>query len=164
MLLNRLRHFHRKLQNQQGFVLVMAIIFLAMLVTLSLSSSNSSNMEILMAKNESVHQITFYTAESARAYVEANRDLYGSDYVTIDDGPEFPLVTDPNINAKQRISLGSSEMAGSIVYKGSSKIPPGLGFEVGKFKAHNYEMTANGFYDEHKARSDVYAGFFRVGF
>lgn len=52
------------LKNEQGFVLVMAMISLLVLVVVGISVMNTTSVEVEIAGNEKFHKMAFYNADS----------------------------------------------------------------------------------------------------
>ncbi len=147
------------LKNEDGFVLVIALIMMGLLILLGVSASTTTEIEMQIAGNERSHQIAFYAAEAAGAYVAGTPDLYGPDNITPEEYIDFPDDEDPSA----RYALGSASFNGDVEYLGSSAPPRGSGYAVGKFKSHNYRMTCNG-YGSPNSESQIQAGFYRIGF
>ena len=148
------------LKNEDGFVLVIALIMMGLLILLGISASTTTEIEIQIAGNERSHGIAFYAAEAAGAYVAGSPDLYGADNITPEGFISFPDDGD----ASARYALGSTKsLNGDVEYLGSSAPPRGSGYAVGKFKSHNYRMTCNG-YRSPDSESQILAGFYRIGF
>ena len=152
--------FQGRLTNEDGLVLAITMIILGIFTILGISAIVFSTTEMQVAANEKFHKIAFYGAEAGRGYVSPKIDLYGADNIIEDEGLSFPNVTD----ATEKQSLTSYQsFNGEVQYNGSSAPPRGSGFEVGTFAAHRYEMTCNG-YGPYTSRSQVEAGFYRIGF
>jgi len=58
------------INNQQGSVIVMAVIVLVLLTIIGISATNTSTTEIQVSTNAVLHNVAFYTAESG---IEAGR-------------------------------------------------------------------------------------------
>jgi hypothetical protein len=147
------------LRNEDGAVLVIALIMMGLLILLGVSASTTTEIEMQIAGNERSHGIAFYAAEAAGAYVAGTPDLYGADNITPEEFISFPDDED----ASAKYALGSASFNGDVEYLGSSAPPRGSGYGAGKFKAHNYKMTCNG-YGPRNSASEVEAGFYRIGF
>ena len=152
--------FQARLTNEDGLVLAITLIILGIFTILGVSAIVFSSTEMQVAANEKFHRIAFYGAEAGRGYVSQTLDLYGADNIIADEGLSFPNVTDAAV--KQSLASYQS-FNGEVQYIGSSAPPRGSGFEVGAFTAHRYEMTSNG-YGPSTSRSQVEAGFYRIGF
>jgi len=149
------------LNNENGSALLISLLILGLLTLLGIFATNTTNIEIQIAGNDKLHKLGFYAAEAARGYVAGKPALYGPDNITSTNPPHyFPNNADPS----EKYSLDSTQsFAGDVGYTGSSEPPRGSGYEVGKFKAHRYEMTCNG-YGPSNAESRIKAGFYRIGF
>ena len=121
------------LKNEDGFVLVIALIMMGLLSLLGVSASTTTEIEMQIAGNERSHGIAFYAAEAAGAYVAGSPELYGPDNITVGGYIDFPDNEDPSA----RYALGSASFNGDVEYLGSSAPPRGSGYAVGKFKSHN---------------------------
>jgi len=60
------------INNENGSAVVLALIILALVTIIGISSSNTSTTELKIVRNERVHQLNFYQAE-ASAYEAAQR-------------------------------------------------------------------------------------------
>ncbi len=148
------------LRNEDGSVLVIALIMIVLLTLLGISATTTSQIEIQITENERSHEIAFYAAEAAGAYVVGSPELYGPDNITVGGYIDFPDNEDPSA----KFPLGSTKsFNGDVEYLGSSAPPRGSGSAVGKFKSHNYRMTCNG-YRSPNSESQIQAGFYRIGF
>ena len=152
--------FIRRLKNEEGMVLAVSLMLLAIFTVLGVSGILFTTTEMQIATNEQFHKMAFYGAEAARGYVPNNTDLYGSDNITKNAGLNFPN----NDDASEKQSLSSHQsFNGEVMYIGASEPPRGSGFESGKFKAHAYRMTCSG-YGPRNSASQIEAGFYRIGF
>ena len=148
------------LKNEDGSVLVIALIILSVLTLLGISATTTTEIEIRIAGNERSHKTAFYAAEAAGAYVVGTRDLYGPDNITVGGYINFP--NDEAPSATYALSSTQS-FNGDVEYLGSSAPPRGSGYEVGKFKAHRYKMTCSG-YGPSNSGSNIEIGGYRIGF
>lgn len=133
---------------------------LALLSLIGIASTRSTSMELQITGNNKFQKIAFYTAESARGYVVRSPNLYGIDNIVAGSGINFPNDAD----SSERYNLGSSQkFNGNVQYIGSFNAPRGSGFEAGKFQAHRYRMTCNG-YGPANSVKQIETGFYRIGF
>jgi hypothetical protein len=147
-------------KNEDGSVLVIALIMLAVLTLMGVVITRTSDIELQITGNEKFYKMAFFAAEAARGYVVGNPDLWGIGNVTLGGKLYFPNNADPTEN----YSLGSDQsFRGDVEYLGFSAPPRGSGYEVGKFKAHRYAMTCRGT-GPSNAESEIEAGFYRIGF
>jgi len=65
-------NFYNPLENENGFVLVVALLMLVVLTIIGLSGSSTTQIELQISGNERVARNLFYTAEAA-AYEAAQR-------------------------------------------------------------------------------------------
>ena len=111
-----------------------------MVLTTGLIATRTSSTEVQISTSDQSYKIAFYAAEAARAYVIYNADLYGSQNIDSADPLNFPNDADPA--AEQLLDAGSNQSYnGQVDYLNASLPPRGSGYQVGKFKAHVYEMT-----------------------
>ena len=64
----RFNHGNLNRQKQQGFVLVLVLVMLAVLTLIGVSSMNSSSMELKAVSNAKQHAIAFNVVQSAIEY------------------------------------------------------------------------------------------------
>jgi hypothetical protein len=147
-------------KNEKGSVLLVALIMLALLSLIGVAATRTTSTELQIAGNEKFQKIAFYTAEAGRGYVVRSPNLYGADNITLDNKINFPDDADPSV--KQTLG-GAQAFNGDVEYLGSFNAPRGSGFEAGKFLAHKYRMTCNGYGPSDSTRQ-IEAGFYRIGF
>ncbi len=148
------------IKNEDGSVLVIAFIMLAVLTLMGVVITRTSDIELQIAGNEKFYKMALYATEAARGYVVGHPDLWGSGNVT----PGAPLYFPNNANPAEHYSLGSDRsFRGEVEYLNSFAPPRGSGYEVGKFKAHRYMMTCLGT-GPSNAVSQIEVGFYRIGF
>lgn len=149
------------LKNEEGSMMVVVIIIMALLLLMGITATNISTVEMQILRNSIIQKQAFYSAEAAREYVPLHTDLYYDANTTVGAGVIFP-----GPNSDDKVSIGSpgstQSFNGSVKYIGPSQPPRGSGDEAGKYKAHRYEITANGYSND--ARCTVEAGFYRIGF
>jgi len=145
------------LKNEDGSALLISLLILLLLTLLGIFATNTTNIEIQIAGNDKLHKLGFYAAEAARGYVAGKPALYGPDNITSTNPLHYAVPS-------ETYSLNSTQsFAGDVGYTVPSAPPRGSGYEVGKFRAHNYVMTCNG-YGPSNAESRIKAGFYRIGF
>jgi hypothetical protein len=146
--------------NEQGFVTVVALFMLVVLTMFGISATTTTGIELQIAGNEKAYKIAFYTAEGAMSYAVRRPDLYGPNNITLGEKLYFPNNDDPT----EKYLLSSIQsFLGEVEYSGSLAPPRGSGFDVGKFRAHNYTMTSKGF-GPSNSESQLETGFYRIGF
>jgi len=150
------------LNNEKGSVLLIGIAILALLIIIGVAATNTTTLELRIAGNDRAHKTAFYAAEAARAYVRQRTELYHGDniepeeYLIFPDTGNYTLIKDPPYPPYPSFN-------GDVIYDGVTPPPRGSGFDAGKYRAHNYQMTCNGL-GPNSARSRVAAGFYRIGF
>lgn len=148
------------LRNEQGSVLITALLLLVFLTLIGIAATTTTTTDMQVAKNEKCFKLAFYAAEAAYNYVAAETTLYGGLNITEGGKRYFPN----NADQDEKQSLGSAqEFKGDVEYQGWTNPPPGSGFQAGKYRAHNYIMTIEG-YGPSDAVSETEAGFYRIGF
>jgi len=152
--------FVRRRKNEDGSVMVVAILMLALLTIIGIAAMSTTNVELKISGNEKSYKMALYAAEAARGYVVKTPELYGPDNMTLGQGLNFPDENNPLVVV--RLSSKQS-FGGTVEYLGFSAPPRGSGTQVGTFKAHKYRMTCKG-YGPAKAESRIEAGFYRMGF
>jgi hypothetical protein len=152
--------FKDTINNENGFVIVIALIMLAIVTVIGIAATRTSETELQISGNEKLHKLSFYAAEAARGYVADDNSLYGGDNITAGVGIYFPNNADPS--ATYDLDPTQS-FKGDVGYIGSSAPPRGSGYGAGKFKAHRYQMTCDG-YGPSNSQSKIEAGFYRIGF
>jgi hypothetical protein len=157
-----------KMGNEKGSVLVLAVVLLFLLALLGMAALNTSSIETQIAGNELRHELAYYAAESAAAYVACRRDLYGADNITTGIGHYFPNDTAPYVGITTGLppaqSIGTTQsFNGQVQYQRASSPPRGSGCSVGQFKAHQYTMICNG-YAPNDTVKNIVVGFYRIGF
>ena len=155
-----MKSFIRDIINEDGSVMVLAILILALLTIIGIAAMSTTNVELKISGNEKSYKMALYAAEAARGYVEKTPELYGPDNMTVGQGLNFPDENDPSVVV--RLSSAQS-FGGTVEYLGFSAAPRGSGTQVGTFKAHKYKMTCEG-YGPARAESQIEAGFYRMGF
>jgi len=148
--------------NQNGMAIVSVLMVLALITIAGLMASRTSSTEVQISTSDQMYKISFYAAEAARAYVMYNADLYGSLNIDPADPLNFPNDDDPT--AEQLLNAVSNQAYnGQVDYLNASPPPRGSGYQVGKFKAHVYQMVCTG-HGPRNSSTDIEAGFYRIGF
>lgn len=147
-----------QLKSEEGSVIVVALIIMVLLLIMGINATNMSTIESQILRNAIIYKQTFYSAEAAREYVPPRTALYFGANVD----PYGPGINFPNPDApEEKISIGSQSFNGNVKYVGSTQPPRGSGDAAGQYKAHRYEITANGYVND--AKCTVEAGFYRLG-
>ncbi|MBC8432831.1 MAG: pilus assembly PilX N-terminal domain-containing protein [Desulfobacterales bacterium] len=80
--------FLRHIQNEDGFVLVVALFVLILLTIMGISATNTSVIDIQISQNDKAYKIAFYNADSG---IYATPKLISR---TIDEGEELTAGSD----------------------------------------------------------------------
>ena len=148
--------------NQNGMAIVSVLMVLALITIAGLMATRTSTTEMQISTSDQIHKISFYAAEAARAYVIYNADLYSSLNIDRDNPLNFP--NDADSTVKQTLDAGSNQsFKGKVEYLDPSLPPRGSGYQVGKFKAHVYQMTCTG-HGPRNSSTAIETGFYRIGF
>jgi hypothetical protein len=146
--------------NEDGYMIVVVLMILSILTVIATAGTNNSITEQRSATNEQIHELSFYAADTGRAYVIEHIELYHEDNITVDGSIAFP----DKDNSEVTFSMGTLEsFKGDVKYLGSGATPRGSGFEVGKFSSHRYQITTTGF-GPRNTKSEIETGFYRIGF
>jgi len=142
-------------KEEEGSVLVIALIVLALLTIIGIAATQMSETELGMAANWKFQKEAFYAAESAGSYVARSPEFYDTDNISVANPKTFS--SSPGL-------LGPDQsFDGTVQYLGASAAPRGSGFETGMFRAHRYKMQCIG-HGPSGARAAIEIGFYRVGF
>jgi len=156
------------LDNEQGSVMVLAMILLAVLTILGIAVLTSSNIDTQIAGNELRHKLAFYAAESATAYVTRRPDLYGPDNITAGSPHYFPNNIVPYVGITSGLPKAltmnvTQSFNGEVEYDNALSPPRGSGYSVDEYKAHQYQMVCNG-YSSNETTKNIVVGFYRIGY
>jgi hypothetical protein len=156
------------MDNDKGSVMILAVVLLFLLALLGTAALNTSSIETQIAGNELRHELAYYAAESAAAYVAYRPDLYGPDNITAGAGHYFPNNTMPYAAITSSLppaqSIGTTQsFNGRVQYQSTSSPPRGSGCSVGVFKAHQYSMVCIGYAPDNTVER-ISAGFYRIGY
>jgi Tfp pilus assembly protein PilX len=152
----------QSLNNQNGIAIVMVLLVLALITLAGVMVSKTTTTELQIATSDQLYKIAFYAAEAAQSYVILNSDLYSSVNIDTADPVNFP--DDANPSATQTLDADSIQsFNGEVGYENPMVVPRGSGFQVGKFKAHVYQMVCNG-YGPRNSDTQIEVGFYRIGF
>jgi hypothetical protein len=152
----------RTYKDEKGSATAIVLMVMALVSMVGVAATKTTTTELQIATNDQIHKIAFYAAEAARAYVAFNSDLYGSGNIEAGNPVDFPDDTDDTV--REPVALASAQsFNGEVEYLNSSAPPRGSGYQVGKFRAHIYEMTCDG-YGPRNSESRIQAGFYRIGF
>ena len=119
---------HEALGNkQQGFVLILALVLLAVMTLIGVSSMNSANMELKATANAQQHQFAFNAGQSILEYAISADGASYIDFQTSDPTPQ-PVTTTVMGVATTAVAV----YAGCAVGIGSS-LEEGKGFSYNFF-------------------------------
>jgi hypothetical protein len=159
--------------GEGGSILVVALFMMCILIIVGMAAATTAFIERRLSGNQKFQKMAFYAAESARNYVASEGFLYGTenlslgeDYAHFFPNPSDPYAPDhskPENPSSPRYALNRGQaFNGTVEFTGISPLPRGSGFEEGAFRSYNYRMKCYG-YGPANARSEVEAGFYRVG-
>ena len=152
----------QSLNNQNGIAIVTVLLVLVLITLAGVMVSKTTTTELQIATSDQLYKIAFYAAEAAPSYVIFNPDLYGSANIDLADSVNFPDDTNPA--ATQVLEAGSNQsFNGEVGYLNPMVPPRGSGFQVGKYKAHVYQMIGNG-HGPRNSDTTIEVGFYRIGF
>ena len=153
---------HPVYRNQNGFAIVTVVFVLAFVTLAGVMMVQTTNNELQISTNDQIYKSSFYAAEAAKTYVMLNSDLYGSGNIEAGTPTSFPDVAQPAVT--QLLATNSSQsFNGTVEYLSSAEPPRGSGFQSGKYRAHRYQMTCNG-YGPRGSQIVIETGFYRIGF
>jgi len=124
---------HLQIKNQSGFVLVLALVLLAVMTLIGVSSMNSANMELRVTSNVRQHQIAFSAGQGLMDYATSDAGVAAVDYQTLT----------PNAIADGDIVItGATAVSATVAHVGCS-FSIGSSLEEGKGFSYNF-YTVNG--------------------
>ncbi len=119
---------HETLCNkQQGFVLILALVLLAVMTLIGVSSMNSANMELKATANAQQHQFAFNAGQSILEYAVSADGASYIDFQTTDPTPQPVTATVMGV-----VTTAEAVYAGCAVGIGSS-LEEGKGFSYNFF-------------------------------
>lgn len=115
-------------KQQHGFVLVLALVLLAVLTLIGVSSMNSANMELKATGNAKQHQVAFNATQSLLEFTISKPGTTVIDYQTSDPAPQI---------YNSFVMSGATALSATINYIGCTK---GVGgsLEAGKGFSYNF--------------------------
>jgi len=122
---------HQK--RQQGFVLVLVLVMLAVLTLIGVSSMNSASMELKAVGNAKQHSIAFNVVQSAIEYAVSSDPVVTIDFQTND---ESQIQT-----VNPRVALGS-DVSATVQFSGCG-VASGNSLSKG-FSYNFFDITATG--------------------
>lgn len=135
--------------NQDGFVLVLSLIMLAVLSVIGIAALNTTDVELQIAGNDKAEKVVFYGAESGCR--RGGQWLRNLQMVIVDDYVDSDLMTDylaaQNFNASMDVhdispteesNLGDANYAAKYIYGiQESEAAPGTRFECRPIPGNN---------------------------
>jgi hypothetical protein len=131
---------NRKSCNEEGSVLVVALIILVLLTIIGISASDISNIEIQIAGNERIYKRNFYRAEAAAMHgiqlmEDADLDLDPLSWLKVDKN--INQLTDDtywNANSQQSMDAQATYLAGN------EQLVPGASLDMSKTTVFQYDV------------------------
>lgn len=117
--------------RQRGFVLVLALVMLAVLTLIGVSSMNSATIELKTTANSRQHQVAYNAAQSLLEYTASDGGVGVIDYQT----------KTPNSIASYTGIAGASAVSATVTYLGCS-VAIGSSLEDGKSFNYSYYNVA----------------------
>jgi len=115
--LRKMRSLPRK---NRGFVLILALVMLAVLTLIGVSSMNSANMELKAASNAAQHQVAFNAVQSLLDFSISDAGIAILDFQTDSSATQtltYSLANTSNLSASMDFA-GCSSAAGSSLEAG----------------------------------------------
>ncbi|HHJ34622.1 MAG TPA: hypothetical protein ENJ87_02550 [Gammaproteobacteria bacterium] len=124
--------------EQQGFVLIMALVLLAVMTLIGVASMNSANMELKATANARQHQVAFNAVHSLLEYTLSD----GA--VTTGGTPIDYQTTSATPQSISYALVNAASLQASVVFAGCSS-GVGSSLEAGKGVSYNfYSIAASG--------------------
>ena len=160
------------LNNENGSAIVVALILLAVVTIIGVSSSTTSTIELKIVRNEKLHQLHFYQAE-AGAYEAAQRiseeidpeelipvlttyEWLNEDIVDVDFFDSSIWVDDGTLNDNSDQSLFNQDTFYASIGKG---VRPGSSLDLGSTRL--YEFAAFGLSQSNSGKFLVEIGYLK---
>ena len=123
-----------QIAEQQGFVLILALVLLAVMTLIGVSSMNSANMELKATANAQQHQVAFNAVQSLLEYAVSADGAAALDFQTTDTTPQVIKASVPN----------ATDLVATAVYSGCS-IGVGSSMQEGKgFSFNFFDIAGSG--------------------
>jgi Tfp pilus assembly protein PilX len=117
--------------KQHGFVLVMALVLLAVMTLIGVSSMERANMELRTMANAQHHHIAFTGGQSVLEYIISTGAIRSSDLLPL-NFQDTTLIAQPVTTA-----VGGVNNTGSLAYVGCT-VGVGSSLEEGKGLSYNF--------------------------
>lgn len=122
-------------KRQQGFVLILALVLLAVMTLIGVSSMNSASMELRAAANAQHHQVAFNAVQSVIEFAISDTGTQLIDYQNSNSAAQ--VITSHTVEDANNLTA-SAEYVGCSIGIGSS-------MEEGKGVRYNYlNITGTG--------------------
>ena len=132
--LQKLEQKQQQANKQQGFVLIMALVMLAVMTLIGVSSMNSANMELKATANAQQHQVAFNGVQSVLEFAISKTGSSGINFQTNDTTPQVVTTTVANAHS----------LSAAAVFQGCS-VGVGSSLEAGKGFSYNFfNITGTG--------------------
>lgn len=118
----------QKYSHQNGFVLILALVLLAVLTLIGVSSMNSANMELKATANAKQHQFAFNAAQSMLEYAISTTGVKAAN---------FDFQSSSKTAQPVSVTIDTVVVAGSATYTGCG-VGVGSSKEEGKGFSSNY--------------------------
>lgn len=120
--------------RQQGFVLIMVLVLLAVLTLIGVSSMSSSNMELKATANAKQHHVAFNAVQSMLEYAASTQDPELIDFQTASS----------TVQTVTYSMTGATSLQAAAVYAGCAA-SVGSSLEEGKgFSSNFFNITGTG--------------------
>ena len=142
MCLNRQKYIKQQCNTplhkaqQQGFVLILVLVMLAVLTLIGVSSMNSANMELKATANAKQHQAAFHVVQSVLEFAVSTKGATLIDFQT-NDPDEIQT-----LNADSVSEVGGSNVSVKAVFVGCG-VGVGSSLEKG-FSFNFFDITGTG--------------------
>lgn len=136
-MITRKQHHGTRIQNnQQGFVLILALVLLAVMTLIGVSSMNSANMELKAAGNAQQHHVAFNAVQSLIEFIVSDQGAAPVVDFQVSDSATTQTVTTAVADA--------SGLTADVVLEGCSA-SVGSSLEAGKgFRYNFFNISASG--------------------
>lgn len=119
---------NQQFKQQRGFVLILALVMLAVLTLIGVSSMNSANMELRATANAKQHQVAFNATQSLLEFTISKPGTNVIDYQTMSATPQL---------YNGYVLAGASALTATTSYIGCGK-GTGGSLEAGRGFSYNY--------------------------
>lgn len=125
----------QQFKRQRGFVLILALVMLAVLTLIGVSSMNSANIELKATANAKQHQVAFNATQSLLEFTISKPGTGIIDYQTMDPTPQI---------YSSYVLPGASALTASVDFIGCSKGVGGSLEEGRGFSYNFYNIRGSG--------------------